>query len=86
MARNERQTVSGAVLKAARVMTGMRQSDLARAADLHPKTIANWERRGSRGHWNEVGLCRIVDALRSRGVEVMRGEGEGVRRIGDGVG
>ncbi len=81
MARNERQPLSGAVLKAARVMAGMRQADLARAADLHPKSIAYWERRGSRGYWNEIGLRRIVEALRTRGVEVMRGEAEGVRRV-----
>ncbi len=76
-----KQSVSGAVLRAARVLAGLTQADLAKAANLHPKSVAYWERKGSRGRWGEVGLRRIVEALVARGVEVMRGDGEGVRRV-----
>lgn len=75
------QPVSGAVLRAARVLAGITQAELGAAADLHPKTIAYWERRGSRGRWHEIGFGQIVEALRAHGVELMRGEGEGVRRV-----
>lgn len=75
------QPMSGAVVRAARVLAGLTQSELAAAAGVHPKTVGYWERRGSRRRWGEIGLGRIVEALRARGVEVMRGEGEGVRRF-----
>jgi transcriptional regulator with XRE-family HTH domain len=81
MARKAGQSLSGAALRAARVMADLSQADLAQGAGVHAKTVAYWERRGSRGNWNEIGLRRILEALRSRGVEVMRGEGEGVRRL-----
>lgn len=76
------QPMSGAVVRAARVLAGMTQSQLAAAAGVHPKTVGYWERLGSRRWSSEVGLRRIADALRARGVEIIRGEGEGVRRIG----
>jgi transcriptional regulator with XRE-family HTH domain len=42
---------SGAALRAARVLAGMTQRELATAASLHPKSIAYWERKGSRGRY-----------------------------------
>lgn len=75
------QTLSGAVIRAARILADMTQAELAAAAGVHPKTVGYWERRGSRRRWSEIGSGRIVEALRARGVEVMRGEGEGVRRF-----
>ena len=75
------QSASGAVLRAARALAGMTQADLAKAANLHPKSVAYWERKGSRGGYGEVGARRILDALRAHGVEVIGGDGEGVRRI-----
>lgn len=74
--------VSGAMLRAARVLAGMTQAELATAAGLHAKSVAYWERKGSRGRFGEVGARRMLDALREHGVEVMPGDGEGVRRIG----
>jgi transcriptional regulator with XRE-family HTH domain len=73
--------VSGDVLRAARVLAHLSQRQLADAAGLHPKSVAYWERRGSRGHWHEVGFKLIIDALRVHGVILLTGEGEGVRRI-----
>ena len=81
MVRKRGQPLSGAVIRAARVMADFSQADLARAAGVHVKTVAYWERRGSRGVLGEQGFRRIVEALRGAGVEIMRGEGEGVRRI-----
>jgi transcriptional regulator with XRE-family HTH domain len=81
MARKRGQPLSGAVLRAARIMAGLSQADLARAAGLHPKSVAYWERRGSRGVFGEQGFRRIVEALRVAGVEIMRGECEGARRV-----
>lgn len=81
MARKAEQSLSGAVLRAARVLAGMTQADLAKAANLHPKSVGYWERRGSRGRYGEVGARRILDALRAHGVEVMPGDSEGVTRI-----
>lgn len=74
-------STSGAVLRAARVLAGMTQRELATAASLHPKSIAYWERKGSRGRYGEVGVRRIVEALRAHGVEIFGNEGEGVRRV-----
>lgn len=81
MTKKRGQLTSGAVLRAARMLAGLSQADLARAAGLHPKSVAYWERRGSRGVFGEQGFRRIVEALRGAGVEIMRGEGEGVRRV-----
>lgn len=75
------QSASGVVLRAARVLAGMTQAELATAAGLHAKSVAYWERKGSQGRYGEVGARRILDALRAHGVEIMPGDGEGVRRI-----
>jgi transcriptional regulator with XRE-family HTH domain len=79
--RKPKERLSGAVLKAARTLAGLSQRQLADAAGLHPKSVAYWERKGSSGHWGEVGLKRIVDALRAHGVIVECGPSEGARRV-----
>lgn len=81
MARKRGQPLSGAVIRAARVLADLSQADLAQGAGVHVKTVAYWERRGSRGVFGEHGFSRIVEALRAHGVELMRGESEGARRV-----
>lgn len=82
MARKAPEPISGDVIRAGRALAGLAQRQLAEAAGLLAKSIAYWERNGSRGHWNEIGFKRIADALRVHGVIILGGvEGEGVRRI-----
>ncbi len=80
MAMQRNQSVSGAVLSAARVLAGMTQAELARAAGLHAKSVAYWERKGASGKYGEVGARRMFNALRAKGVEILQREEEGAQR------
>ena len=58
--------IDGKHLRAARVMAGMSQSELAAAAELHPNSVKYWERQdyGVAG-W---AVERMAEALAARGV------------------
>jgi len=60
---------SGRQLKAARVMAGLKQAELADAAGLHVNTIRNMEAYSVIGSARPA-LERVEDALEQRGVIV----------------
>lgn len=62
---------TGRQLRAARMLAGMEQSDLARAARLHVNSIRRLERMAviPESSWHATG--RIVQALNVHGVEVV---------------
>lgn len=60
---------TGAQIRAGRALLGWRQSDLAKAAGLHPKAVAYWEAKTAmRARREEVGVARIRAALEAAGV------------------
>ena len=61
--------LDGSHLKAARVLAGLTQADLAVLAGLHPNAVKYWERASNRrpGGW---AVDRIIRALAEQGVTV----------------
>jgi transcriptional regulator with XRE-family HTH domain len=59
----------GAHLRAARIMAGLTQRQLAEAADLHPKAVAYWE-RDIRAFPAGGAIDAMIAALAYRGVRV----------------
>ncbi len=67
---------NGRTLKAARVLAGMTQRQLALAAGLHPNAVKYWERHASRigGH----AVSQMLTALERHGVHVGEEHAAGV--------
>lgn len=57
---------NGNQLKAARVLAGLSQRELAREAGLHANSVKNWE--GKTGTIGGYAVRCMVDALKRRGV------------------
>ena len=61
--------VSGRQVRAARMLAGLTQADLARAAGCHPRSVRYWENKGSNPPTNVAStLDRIEQALNRHGV------------------
>ena len=73
---------TGAQIRAGRALLRWRQSDLAKAAGLHPKAVAYWEAKTAiRGRGEEVGVGRIRAAFEAAGVSTFINPSPGVRII-----
>lgn len=75
---------TGAQIRAGRALLGWRQSDLAKAAGLHPKAVAYWERKAAIGMRAEIGVERIGQAFQAAGVLAFNSPSPGVRFIAEG--
>ena len=74
------QIVSGGQIRAGRALLGWRQSDLAKAAGLHPKAVQYWEGKPTiKGR--EVGVERICDTFEHAGVALFTDPSPGVRLV-----
>ena len=61
--------VSGRQTRAARMLAGLTQADLARAAGCHPRSVRYWENKGSNPPTNVAfTLDSIEQALNRHGV------------------
>jgi transcriptional regulator with XRE-family HTH domain len=61
--------VSGRQIRAARMLAGLTQADLARAAGCHPRSVRYWENKGSNPPTNVAStLDSIEQALNRHGV------------------
>src|SRR5262249_14031180 len=61
--------VSGRQIRAARILAGLTQADLARAAGCHPRSVRYWENKGSNSPTNVAStLDSIEQALNRHGV------------------
>ena len=58
--------VSGRQIRAARMLAGLTQADLARAAGCHPRSVRYWENKGSNPPTNVA--FSIEQALNRHGV------------------
>jgi len=64
-----RNIVSGRQIRAARMLAGLTQADLARAAGCHPRSVRYWENKGSNPPTNVAStLDSIEEALNRHGV------------------
>jgi transcriptional regulator with XRE-family HTH domain len=74
--------VSGYQIRAARVLAGLTQSDLARAAGYHPRAVRYWESKGSNPPTNVAStLDKIEQALNRYGVIPFSTPTPGVRLL-----
>jgi transcriptional regulator with XRE-family HTH domain len=72
--------VSGRQIRAARILAGLTQAELAHAAGYHPRSVRYWESKGSEAPTNvESTLDRIEQALNRRGVIAFSTPTAGVR-------
>src|SRR5262249_16209278 len=72
--------VSGRQIRAARMLVGLTQADLARAAGCHPRSVRYWENKGSNPPTNVAStLDSIEQALKRRGVMAFSTPTPGVR-------
>lgn len=78
--RNELQT--GRQLKAARVLAGIDQVELARRANLHTNSIRYLERQSRIRTWHS--RDRVLEALAGLGIECFASPAPGVRYSCDG--
>ena len=61
--------VSGRQIRAARMLAGLTQADLARATECHPRAVRYWENKGSNQPTNVAStLDSIEQALNRPGV------------------
>jgi len=61
--------VSGRQIRAARMLAGLTQADLARAAGCHPRSVRYWENKGSNPQTSVAStLHSIEQALNRHGV------------------
>jgi transcriptional regulator with XRE-family HTH domain len=71
---------TGNQLRAARVLAGLTQSQLAKRCGMHVNSISAMEKRGSASLTSGLDtLTEVVRALESLGVEFTNGEAIGVR-------
>ncbi len=72
--------VSGRQIRAARMLAGLTQADLARAAGCHPRSVRYWESKGNNPPTNVVfTLDSIEQALFGYGVILFSTPTPGVR-------
>jgi transcriptional regulator with XRE-family HTH domain len=61
--------VSGRQIRAARMLAGLTQADLARAAGCHPRSVRYWENKGSNPPTNVASTLDCIEqALNRHGV------------------
>jgi DNA-binding XRE family transcriptional regulator len=74
--------VSGRQIRAARMLAGLTQADLARAAGCHPRSVRYWEGKGNNPPTNVVStLDSIEQALIGYGVILFSTPTPGVRLL-----
>jgi transcriptional regulator with XRE-family HTH domain len=74
--------VSGRQIRAARMLAGLTQADLARAAGCHPRSVRYWENKGSNRPTNIAStLDSIEQALNRHGVIPFSTPTAGVRLL-----
>jgi transcriptional regulator with XRE-family HTH domain len=74
--------VSGRQIRAARMLAGLTQADLARAAGCHPRSVRYWESKGNNPPTNVVStLDSIEQALIGYGVILFSTPTPGVRLL-----
>jgi DNA-binding XRE family transcriptional regulator len=74
--------VSGRQIRAARMLAGITQADLARAAGCHPRSVRYWESKGNNSPTNVVStLDSIEQALNRHGVILFSTPTPGVRSM-----
>jgi transcriptional regulator with XRE-family HTH domain len=72
---------TGAQIRAARAMLGLRREDLARAASLHPNAVQYWEKRDVPAGPPPYAVERVEDALKAMGIETFADPSPGVRLV-----
>jgi transcriptional regulator with XRE-family HTH domain len=71
---------TGNQLRAARVLAGLTQGELAERCGLHLNSISAMERRGAKSLTSGLDIInKVVAALESLGIEFTNGEAIGVR-------
>jgi DNA-binding transcriptional regulator YiaG len=74
--------VSGRQVRAARMLAGLTQAELARAAGCHPRSVRYWENKGSNPPTNVAStLDSIEQALNRHGVIPFSTPTPGVRLL-----
>ena len=74
--------VSGRQIRAARMLAGLTQAELARAAGCHPRSVRYWESKGNNSPTNVVStLDSIEQALIGYGVILFSTPTPGVRSM-----
>jgi transcriptional regulator with XRE-family HTH domain len=53
--------VSGRQIRAARMLAGLTQADLARAAGCHPRSVRYWENKGSNPPTNVASTLESIE-------------------------
>jgi DNA-binding transcriptional regulator YiaG len=82
MASPETNLVSSRQLKAARVLAGLSQAGLARAAGFHPNSVKFWEGKGDAVPTCDPETLRLIEAaLQLHGVAVFVSPSPGARMI-----
>jgi len=72
--------VSGCQLRAARVLAGLTQAELARAAGFHPRAVRYWEAKDSDPPTNVASTLESIEkALSRHGVILFSQPAPGVR-------
>jgi transcriptional regulator with XRE-family HTH domain len=74
--------VSGRQIRAGRMLAGLTQVDLARAAGCHPRSVRYWENKGSNSPTNVAStLDSIEQALNRHGVILFSTPTPGIRLL-----
>jgi transcriptional regulator with XRE-family HTH domain len=74
--------VSGRQIRAARMLAGLTQADLARAVRCHPRSVRYWENKGNNPPTNVAStLNEIEQALNQHGVVTFAAPTPGVRLL-----
>jgi transcriptional regulator with XRE-family HTH domain len=74
--------VSGRQIRAARMLAGLTQADLARAAGCHPRSVRYWEKKGSNPPTNVASTLESIEqALIGYGVILFSTPTPGVRLL-----
>jgi transcriptional regulator with XRE-family HTH domain len=74
--------VSGRQIRAARMLAGLTQADLARAAECHPRSVRYWESKGSDAPTNVASTLKTIEqALNRHGVIAFSSPTPGVRLL-----
>jgi DNA-binding XRE family transcriptional regulator len=74
--------ISGRQIRAARMLAGLTQADLAREAGCHPRSVRYWENKGSNPPTNVLStLDSIEQALNRHGVIAFSAPTPGVRLL-----
>jgi transcriptional regulator with XRE-family HTH domain len=73
---------SGRQIRAARMLAGLTQADLARAAGCHPRSVRYWESKGSNPPTNVASTLESIEqALNRHGVVAFSAPTPGVRLL-----